>query len=82
VEGVFTPAGTWTVDEEERAYVIRSADHDEAFEELAAVHESSINIPAQPPGLMDSGIMEVRLTPLQMLANLLIKLSFWTGLGL
>eukprot|EP00884_Botryococcus_braunii_P017908 jgi/Botrbrau1/4800/Bobra.0325s0022.1 len=61
-EGCYTPAGTWAVDEEERDLIIRDVDAEEDFVELLEANpefEQYLNVPVQPPGLLETGLLEV-----------------------
>ena len=53
--GVYTKAGTWCFNEEERDQVERAADADEKWAASLEGKEEWIQKPSQPPGLLRSG---------------------------
>lgn len=57
--GSHTKMGTWAVDEREAELCELIADQDERWDEAIVGKEQWINMPAQPPGLMRSGILEL-----------------------
>lgn len=59
--GAHTKMGTWAVDEREAELCELIADQDERWDEAIVGKEQWINKPAQPPGLLRSGIMELSL---------------------
>lgn len=54
--GSHTKMGTWAVDEREAELCELIADQDERWDEALVGKEQWINMPAQPPGLMRSGV--------------------------
>lgn len=54
--GSHTKMGTWAVDEREAELCELIADQDERWDEAIVGKEQWINMPAQPPGLMRSGV--------------------------
>lgn len=57
--GAHTKMGTWAVDEREAELCELIADQDERWDEAIVGKEQWINKPAQPPGLLRTGIMEL-----------------------
>ena len=55
--GSHTKMGTWAVDEREAELWELIADQDERWDEAIVGKEQWINMPAQPPGLMRSGVV-------------------------
>ena len=54
--GSHTKMGTWAVDEREAELCELIADQDERWDEAIVGKEQWINKPAQPPGLLRSGV--------------------------
>ena len=54
--GSHTKMGTWAVDEREAELCELIADQDERWDEAVKGKEQWINKPAQPPGLLRSGV--------------------------
>lgn len=55
--GSHTKMGTWAVDEREAELCELIADQDEKWDESLVGKEQWINMPAQPPGLLRSGMV-------------------------
>lgn len=57
--GAYTKSGTWAASEEEASMIEALADADEKWEEALAGKQEWLNKPMQPPGLFNSGVMEM-----------------------
>ncbi|BDA44272.1 Acetyl-coenzyme A carboxylase carboxyl transferase subunit [Coccomyxa sp. Obi] len=64
-EGARTAMGTWAPTQEEAEVVEMIADKDEEWEERLKGKSAWINKPAQPPGLLRSGIMELSISMIE-----------------
>lgn len=57
--GAYTRAGTWAASDEEAQMIEALADADEKWEKSLVGKEQWLNKPMQPPGLFNSGVMEM-----------------------
>lgn len=64
-EGVYTKAGTWAFSEAEAEQIEAAVDADEKWVASLEGRDEWLNKPLQPPGLLNSGLMEMSLGMLE-----------------